>query len=820
MVPASLVLLLAAQPVGQVMFVGGGGMVVWGPGGPNQAADPAAAASDEQILKNAHLDLSGPGLLAFFRKRATPAISKDQLAALANQLRDKSPAVHDKACAELIAWGPRAVPTLRRVANHIDDEDTSIRARKCLESIEGRGGSELVQSALRLLAVRNPAGSVEVLLTYLPWADDEAVVQELETALIAVGHRDGKPDAALNRALRDPLAVRRGIAARVLCQIGGQEGRAAVRPLLKDARPSVRMHAALGLAEAHDSDAMTVLIDLIAELPPEGCKQVESYLGELAGEWAIKTPQSHDLMAGRLRRDVWAAWWRGLDGSRLLEEFRSRTLSEADRTALLKLIQQLGDESLPVRARATEQIIDWGARAAPLLRQALASAKPRLAPRAKLCLDTIEGGSPRPLPDAAVRLLALRRPKGAVKAMLGYIPFAETDASTDQLIDLLASAGCLDGKADSELVEGLSEKLGIRRAAAAVALCKGKAKDAIPAVRKLLLDKEALVRMKTAMALVEFGDKTAMPVLIALLGELPMEQVWDVEDMLFRLAGDKSPDKRISDDKASRTASMDAWKKWWSKAEKTIDLAKLSSSTRDRGLLLVIENQGGRVLELSRTGQIRWEIKGLQWPQDAQVLANGHVLIVENNGMRVVERDRQGKEHWSVACNNACQAQRLRNGNTFVASGQSLHEFDSTGKEVFSRTGNGEWIIAGRKFNNGHMAYLTWQGSYVRVDATGKEVKSFRVPFRWQNGVMGAELLPNDRLVVSLGVGKVAEYGDAGKLIWEASINGAGAPHRLSNGRTLVPANNQSSLIELDRTGKVVSEKKDLNCRPYRVYRR
>ncbi len=113
-------------------------------------------------------------------------------------------------------------------------------ARKCLEAIEGHNGASLVQAAVRLLASRNPAGAAEALLNYLPFADDESVVQEIETALRAVGLRQGKPESSLVRALTDPAPVRRSIAARVLCQIGGAP----------DARPSVPCSRTLGQASA------------------------------------------------------------------------------------------------------------------------------------------------------------------------------------------------------------------------------------------------------------------------------------------------------------------------------------------------------------------------------------------------------------------------------------------------------------------------------------------------------------------------------------------------------------------------------------------
>ncbi len=810
---APLALLFAAQlPAQKVIFK------------PVQPAPAPAVTSlsDEQLFKNAHLDATGRGLLDFFRRRASSGVDRERLAELTRQLADKTPAVHDKTAAELVGLGPLALPALRRAINHVDDEPTAARARQCLESIEGHNGANLVQAAVRALAAHNPAGTTEALLHYLPFADDESVMREIEMALLNVGVRQGQAESALTRALTDPVPVRRSIAARVLCRVGGAGGRAAVRPLLKDPRATVRMQAALGLAEMHDAESVPVLIDLVGDLPPEERRQVEAYLSDLAGEWAVKTPQGNDALSGRLRRELWSAWWRSLDGQHLLEEFRGRTLGDDERTHILELIGKLDDTSPEIRARASEEIIGLGPRATSLLRQVVGQADSRRTGPARECLTAIERNAPRPLAEAAPRLLALRRPEGTLQVLLGYLPFAESEGAAAQLTELLAVVGCTDGKADPMLVRALDDKVGMRRAAAAVALCKGRADEELPAVRKLLRDPDPSVRMRTAVALAEHGDNSALPVLIALLKDLPLEQVWEVEDLLIHLAGDKAPGERVGNDAASRAAAVAAWKTWWSKEKKTIDLARLMSGNRERGLLLVIEQQGptgqGRVLELNPAGKVRWHVDGLAWPWDAQVLPNGHLLIVEQQN-RVTERDRQGKVLWTKVLNNPFSCQRLRNGHIFVLGRNQLYEFDAAGKEVFNHTFPGH-IVGGRKFPDGQMAFLTYQGQYVRLDATGKQVKTFQVPFQWQNGVIGAEVLPGDRLVVSLGIGKVAEYADGGKLVWEATVFSPGFPHRLSNGRTLVSSNNNTVLVELDRNGKVISEKKDLGYRPYRMHRR
>src|SRR5439155_2568044 len=124
-------------------------------------------------------------------------------------------------------------------------------------------GNALPTAAARLVALRKPAGAVEVLLDYLPFVDNDTMLNEVQTALTALAMTDGKPDAALVRALGDKLALRRAAAAEALARAGGPEQRAAVRKLLGDADLMVRFRAALALGAVGQKEAVPVLIDLL-----------------------------------------------------------------------------------------------------------------------------------------------------------------------------------------------------------------------------------------------------------------------------------------------------------------------------------------------------------------------------------------------------------------------------------------------------------------------------------------------------------------------------------------------------------------------------
>ena len=85
-----------------------------------------------------------------------------------------------------------------------------------------------------------------------------------------------------------------------------------------------------------------MLIDLLAELPVEQRRRVEEFLQQLAGEWApAMSFQGEDEIARKIRRDVWSAWWKSVDGQSLLAALRKRTLTAEDRGTIHDLLGKL-----------------------------------------------------------------------------------------------------------------------------------------------------------------------------------------------------------------------------------------------------------------------------------------------------------------------------------------------------------------------------------------------------------------------------------------------------------------------------------------------
>src|SRR5262249_4611904 len=155
-----------------------------------------AATPDERMLREAKVPIDGPGLLEFFRQRTVDAADETRLKTLVRQLGDDSFEKREEASRQLVAIGARALPILRQASTDSDIEVVR-RAQECLRRIEQGTTSVVLSTAVHVLGQRKPPGAVEVLLAYLPSAEDESVAEEIRITLTALALRDGKPEPAL-----------------------------------------------------------------------------------------------------------------------------------------------------------------------------------------------------------------------------------------------------------------------------------------------------------------------------------------------------------------------------------------------------------------------------------------------------------------------------------------------------------------------------------------------------------------------------------------------------------------------------------------------
>src|SRR5262249_48184709 len=334
------------------------------------------------------------------------------------------------------------------------------------------------------------------------------------------------------------------------------------------------------------------------------------------------------------------------DAAGLVAFFRKRTLSDADRSAIERLVKQLGARSFAQREKATQELVRWGTSAKKFLEPATRHTDAEIVRRASFCLEEINKGPGPSLPSAAARLLARRAPTEAVSVLLAYLPFADDTTVQDDVFGALLTLGQEKDKTKASLKPALTDALPIKRAAAGYVLGRSADKDVRAAVKKLLADKDAFVRLRTAQGLLAGHDKEAVPVLIDLLVGQPPEVVWQVEDLLLRLAGEKGPVAPASLNDKERQDYHDRWAKWWQDNSAKVDLPNLAQEPPPRGWTIISQMSTNRVYEIDRQGKERWSLGDLQGPIDAHVLTGDRVLIAEHHGSRVTERNLRGAVLW------------------------------------------------------------------------------------------------------------------------------------------------------------------------------
>ena len=586
-----------------------------------------------------------------------------------------------------------------------------------------------------------------------------------------------------------------------------------VRKLLKDPSVAVRLRAAKALVEAQDAEAIPVLIDLLAELSAAERQSVEELLKQLAGEWApmLEFARDDELSRG-IRRDAWASWWRRSDGPMLLAAIGKHTLTPDKRRQFQDLLCQLGSDDFKVRENASQQLLAFGRLALPRLRKAIKNSDAEVARRAKMLIERIETGPDVRLPIAVLRLLAVRKPAGAVEALIAYLPFAEDEIREDELRKTLIVLTRRGGQLDPALRHALADVQPKVRAVAAEALIEGGGIEGRAAVRKLLREDVPSIRLRLALAMARAGEREGVSVLIELLPLLSAEECSQAEEALYQLAGDTAPETPQGAEPNDKKKRRDAWAAWWKVNARRVDLSCLSANAW-LGYTLICDRGPQGVFEIDRNGKQLWSIGGLQNPFDAVVVSGNRVLIAEYQANRVTERDFKGKILWQMEILQPVSVQRLPNGHTLIASdnGQpngKIVEVDRAGKEIYSIQNLPAGIRAAYRWHQGDIVCTTADGQCRIFDAAGKLRKEF-ASGQQQNDYGGLDLRSNGHILITRTVAsEVSEFDREGRLLFQLKTPNVSLASQLANGHVLVACNNPSRVCEMDRSGKIVWEYK------------
>ena len=752
----------------------------------SQAQTPTQLQTDELTLKNQRppLPTDAAGLIEFFKAGSMKEGDKELLEGLVRKLSSDVFAIRDKAARDLCFRGAVALPFLKAgLAN--SSLEAKRRAQDCIRDIEATMKAETISAAARVLAARNDPKAAEVLFNYLPAVSNDPFLEEEILAVVGrLTIRSDKVDPLILNALKDSLTFRRNAAAYLIGRRAGPEHREQLRALLADADPAVRLRVMQGIY---------------------GKRPAQMLEEAVGGDESLLKSQKIEVTE-----------------EALLKYFRDKTLSDEKQKHFRALVKGMGSSSYIVREQATKQLVKVGTSVLSFLKEAEYDPNVELSRRARTCLDEIRSSSNTAIPIAAAHLLA-RKPQGkdhapaeAIRTLLEYIPFADDDTVEEEVLTSLTLLCLREPKLEPEFVKALSDASTTRRSAAAYVLGHVGTKEDVARLPAMLDDQQALVRFRASQGLLASRNKAALPTFVKLIEQIPAPYLPRIEEVLFRIAEESSPNESIVATSAeSRQKAAKAWAKWLDANQAKIDLTSLNDRESYLGLVTVCEytnqfgNVMGQVWEGPRNGQKRWTITGVQGAMDAQSLPNGRVLIAENSANRVTERDTKGAIKWEFATpmNPVC-CQRLPNGNTFIASYNMLMEVTQDKQVLYRVTpGNQYYFFSAYKARNGNIVAINGrnQGEIIEMDKEGRRING--VPVQNLGNWCSVEMQPNGNYLVALqSTGMVREIDRKGNEVWSKPYQGAFRATKLPNGHVLVASLNTRKVAEMDRNGAIVWE--------------
>jgi HEAT repeat protein len=305
-------------------------------------AEAKPADFDEELLKEAGISSDANDLIDFLSRRSPEEVNPARIERLIRQLGSDDFNQREAATKELLRWGPVARKALQRAVADPDPEIAK-RSTDCLKKITHDEGLALPLAVVRLLVKQRLEESVAPLLRYLPFTQDEEVEEEIYYALDALIGKQGKVPLALHEALKDKTAARRAVAACLIGRRGDVEAREAVKQLLDDPAPLVRLRAAQGLLAAKDKTGLPALIALLDEPDVALSWQAEELLHWAAGDTAPAEVVGAATEKERQKcRDAWQAWHQAhADKLDLVQRY-----SDARRPGLLLIVSR-DDNSRP-----------------------------------------------------------------------------------------------------------------------------------------------------------------------------------------------------------------------------------------------------------------------------------------------------------------------------------------------------------------------------------------------------------------------------------------------------------------------------------------
>jgi HEAT repeat protein len=766
---------------------------------------------DLAFLSKSGFSLKPEDLKSWLSRKSKGSFTESEIAKALDDIKSPTIETRTRGIMTITSMGPTGKPALRNLENSSEGLIKAL-AKNCLD-IMNSPSSRTETAVIRVLASNSPDLAIQGILEISPIIDDEIALDFARKTLFELTWAKSSPNQLILEALDSPSKTQRLLAWEMLIPAQKLLARDLFQSRIKDESPEVRFLIASTLARNLNALGFETLIELTAVLSDSKAQEAEDVLLDIVGDLAPQdimknknTPKNNSV--------IWKKWWSELNGENLLLQFTKKIPNQEDQKKIKDLIRELGDDKFEVREKASSKIKGLGDLVVPTLRSLTNSTDVEIKGRAKALLEEMGESKSKPVSSSLVKILALKNTKGFLGALLAYLPVAESD---EQFSDFLESAILYARKqptASPEALELLDSENPRVKLASALLLLPFDDSNSKESVKKILGGKNPWIQSRLAMAMVGLADKSAMPVLIQSLADLTQEQASEADAFLFEIAGTNLPSD-LPSSPSDRKKTKDAWLNWWNKNADKISLAKClmgNLQTISNGNIIISSLANNQVFELDRNGKSRWTISGLSGPMDAQSLPNGRILITEHHNMKITERNTRGEILWTkTVTSNPLSSTRLKSGLTSITCRNMILEVDRTGKELLNIPRPQSDIMSAERLRDGTYLVATNQMTLLKIDRSGKESNIIRLPL----GVASHanDILQDGTTILPLTWhNKLQEMDPSGKVILDITVTQPTAAVKLPNKNILVATQtNPPKLIELDRSGKQVSERQALH---------
>ncbi len=325
--------------------------------------------------------------------------------------------------------------------------------------------------------------------------------------------------------------------------------------------------------------------------------------------------------------------------------------------------------------------------------------------------------------------------------------------------------------------------------------------------RERLQDREELVRLAAARALVEHQPQETLEALVLLLEAKNVRARLESDRMLRALTGQQFGFV-ASAEAAERKAAVEGWRTWVRENGKTAKLRlPLREDEARLGRVLLCRFNPFSAQELDARDKTVFTSQDVEAPCGCQGLPNGHRVFADWTTRELVEMDARGTVVWRKGVDGTPNClHRLEDGNTLTGlfDRNLVIEMKRDGTIAWQAKVDGQPTDTRRLDNGRTLVALHGSNRVIELDRQGKVV--------WQiNDVPtpeSARRLANGHTLIGCGrLGEVREYSAEGKLVW--SVRGVPSAYdalELENGNVLIGY--QDGLREVMRSGKVVRDVK------------